>query len=150
MQNKHSLCCKGLVSFFIVISYTLTPYALADGMSIQSTNSALQNSIIQSSNSGPVEATGKFINATITGGEYNAMSVSAAGVSVSAGNSVVNAQSVLANSSTSTISGLSISTQNTGAVTANGTFQNASIAGGHNSMSVQAVGSSVSVSNSSK
>ncbi len=150
MQKKHPLWCKGLVSFLCVLSYALTPYACADGMSIQSTNSALQNSIIQSSNSGSVGATGKFLDAAITGGESNTMSVSAAGVSVSASNSVVNAQSALANSNTSAISGLSISTQNTGAVSANGTFQNASIAGGRNSMSVQAVGSSVSVSNSGK
>ena len=106
MQKKHPLWCKGLVSFLCVLSYALTPYACADGMSIQSTNSALQNSIIQSSNSGSVGATGKFLDAAITGGESNTMSVYAAGVSVSASNSVVNAQSALAKSNTSAISGL--------------------------------------------
>ncbi len=120
--------------------------ALAENLSIQSTNLALQNSLIRSANLGNVSSQGLFKQSAIQGGEYNTISVAATGVSVSASN-INNTATPINRSESNIISSMNITTQNSGSITANGTFQGGNIMGAHNGMSVQAAGSSVSLSN---
>lgn len=123
----------------------IAPWAGAESMSIQSNNLILRNAVIQSLNRGSVKAEGHFINNRIDGGEYNSIGVSATGSSVSVGNSQMNGSRQA--SAGSSISAMNVTAQNTGSTSAIGVFQGNSLAGNHNSMTVQASGTSIVLSN---
>lgn len=131
----------------LIFGMGLLPHGvMADTPSIQSSNLSLQNSLIHSGNSGKISAEGHFTHSDILGGEYNNIGVSANGVSVSASN-IRHTAATFQDSGTSSINGMSVSTQNSGSITASGTFDGNHIQGGHNSMAVQASGSAVTLSN---
>lgn len=118
--------------------------AAADTLSINTNNLILRNALIQSANSGSVKVEGHFFNNVISG-EYNSMSIAATGASATAGNSQ-SGQSSQA-STGSAISAMTVTAQNSGAIVATGSFQGNSLSGNHNSMTVQASGTSIVLSN---
>ena len=144
-QNSSSRVPHSVLSATALCGCLLSPWVLADSMSIQANNFTLQNALISSMNTGKVSAEGHFNNSAINGGAYNSMGVSASGVSITASNVSHSVSGQGAGSST--ISGMTINTHNTGDVSATGSFQGGNIAGSHNGMSVQAAGSAVTVSN---
>lgn len=145
LQKTSSKFPHSLLIPTVFCSHLLSPWVHADSMSIQSNNFTLQNALISSMNTGKVSAEGHFNNSAINGGDYNSMGVSASGVSVTASNVSHSVSSQ--GSGSSTISGMTINTHNTGDITATGSFQGGNLTGSHNGMSVQAAGSSVTVSN---
>ncbi len=124
----------------------IAPWATAETTAIQSNNLILRNTVIQSVNSASIKAEGRFINTAIQGGEYNTAGVTATGVSVSLSNSQSSGKAET-NSSSMSISGMNIKAQNTGSTSATAVFQGNSLAGNHNSMVVQASGTSIVLSN---
>ncbi len=144
-QKTSSRLPHSALSATVFCACLLSPGVQADSMSIQANNFTLQNALISSMNTGKVSAEGHFTNSVITGGDYNSMGVSASGVSVTASNVSHNVSSQ--GSGSSTISGMTINTHNTGDIAATGSFQGGNITGSHNGMSVQAEGSAVTVSN---
>ncbi|MFU8789861.1 MAG: hypothetical protein ACNA7G_12595 [Methylobacter sp.] len=106
---------------------------------------------LRSTNSGSVTSIGYFSDgAVIRGGEYNTMSVTAIGASSSAGNVMVNRQGDSVKAS-SALTDNTLSSNNSGNVRASGTFAGGRIqSGNRNSLSVQAVGASSTLTNSNK
>lgn len=106
---------------------------------------------LRSTNSGSVTSIGYFSGgAVISGGEYNTMSVTAVGASSSASNVTVNRQGDSVKAS-SALTDNTLSSNNSGNVRASGTFEGGRIqSGNRNSLSVQAVGASSTLTNSNK
>ncbi len=133
----------------ITFYFSLHASVHAESAIIGSTNSALQDAIVNSTNSGSVSSSATFNNAGIASGSYNVISVSANGVAVSAMNSVqdITPQADANTANVQSVKGMSVTTNNSGAVAATANFQNLSLTGSHSGVSVQASGSSVSLSN---
>ncbi len=131
----------------IAFGVSLHTQVHADSAMIHSTNSTLQDAIVSSTNTGSVSSSANFNNAGIASGSYNVMSVSASGVAVSAMNSVQDTTPQANVANAQSVKGMSVTTNNSGAVAATANFQNVSLTGSHSGVSVQASGSSVSLSN---
>lgn len=125
-------------SIVLLVAVILTVPARAD--SITSVNGSAVTSI----NDASVSATGSFGPATVTGGNTNFIGVTSTGASV---NVEILKQGPGANApSNDSLAVSTVNAQNSGTVTATGTFSGASTTGNSNSIGVTAAGTSVNIS----